>query len=70
MKVNAARDITAEAWGRWTGTPVVQIRLGVIRLSASPEEALAFAAELTEAAKMATARAEQVMAERRGGGND
>lgn len=50
MRVNAARDVEAKAWPRY-GPPTVQIKIGVIRVTASPEEAIAFAQQLIEAAQ-------------------
>ena len=52
MKVNAARGVEARAWARF-GPPNVQIQIGVFRVTATPEEALAFADSLIHAAEEA-----------------
>ncbi|MHA0287031.1 hypothetical protein ACXYX3_11325 [Mycobacterium sp. C3-094] len=49
MRINAARDVAARAWPRFS-PHTVQIAIGVVRVTASPEEALDFARQLTEAA--------------------
>jgi hypothetical protein len=48
MKLNAARDIRAEAWPG-NGTRV-QIRIGVFRFTAMPDEAVELARQLVDAA--------------------
>lgn len=55
MKVNAARGVEASAWPRG-GPPHVHIKIGVIRVTATPEEALAFAEQLIDAAEEARRR--------------
>lgn len=50
MRVNAARDVEASAWPRFNPSRV-QIRIGVIRVTATPDEAIAFAKSLVEAAE-------------------
>ena len=52
MRINAARDVEARAWPRYQ-PPNVQIKIGVVRITATPEEALAFAEELIQAAEKA-----------------
>ena len=49
MKINAARNIEARAWPRFHPS-TVQIAIGVIRATATPDEARAFAASLIAAA--------------------
>lgn len=52
MRVNAARDVEAKAWPRFE-PPTVQIRIGVIRVTASPDEAEDLAEQLKRSAKEA-----------------
>lgn len=52
MRVNAANGIEASAHP-WRNPPRVQIRIGVHRFTATPEEAIEFGNQLIAAAKAA-----------------
>lgn len=54
MRINAARDVSARAWTHFDPN-CVQVRIGVVSITASPEEAISFGRQLIAAGEKAAA---------------